>query len=54
MADLPACRVTDCNKPFKFCGVDYFGPNIYRQGRSDCNAWGLLLRVCARGLFMLK
>ena len=26
MADLPACRLTACNKPFKFCGMDYFGP----------------------------
>ena len=28
MADLPTRRVTACNKPFKFCGVDYFGPYI--------------------------
>ena len=30
MADLPACRVTATNKPFKFCGVDYLGPYFYR------------------------
>ena len=23
MADLPSCRVTVCNKPFKFTGLDY-------------------------------
>ena len=53
MADLPACRVTACNKPFKFCGVDYFGPYIYRQGRSDCKAWGLLFTCkCMRAVYV--
>ena len=45
MADLPACRVTATNKPFKFCGVDYFGPFLFRQNRSECKAWGILF-VC--------
>ena len=44
-ADLPACRVTATNKPFKFCGVDYFGPFLFRQNRSECKAWGILF-VC--------
>ena len=26
MADLPACRLTACNKLFKFSGMDYLGP----------------------------
>ena len=30
MADLPACRVTPTNKPFKFCAADDLGPHIYR------------------------
>ena len=30
MADLPSFRVTALNKPFKFCGTDYFGPILYR------------------------
>ena len=30
------------NKPFKFCGTDYFGPILYKQNRSQCKAWGLL------------
>ena len=34
-ADLRACGVTVSNKPFKFCGVDYFGPYVLRQGRSN-------------------
>ena len=49
MADLPECRVTATNKPFKFCGVDYLGPFIFRQNRSDCKAWGLLFTcLCTR------
>ena len=42
MADLPSFRVTAVNKPFKFCGTDYFGPILYKQNRSQCKAWGLL------------
>ena len=42
MADLPACRLTACNKPFKFSGMDYVGPLRYRQSRSECKASGLL------------
>ena len=42
MADLPSFRVTVCNKPFKFAGLDYLGPFYFRQGRSDCKEWGLL------------
>ena len=51
MADLPACRVTVCNKPFKFCGIDYLGPYLFRQNRSECKAWGLLFTCpCTRCL----
>ena len=42
MADLPSFRVTAVNKPFKFCGTDYFGPILFKQNRSHCKAWGLL------------
>ena len=49
MADLPACRLTLCNKPYKFCEVDYFGPYSFRQNRSVCKAWGLLFTcLCTR------
>ena len=51
MADLPPCRVTACNKPFKYCGTDFLGPLMYRQNRSDCKAWGLLFTcLCSRCL----
>ena len=42
MVDLPACRLTACNKPFQFSGMDYLGPLRYRQSRRKCKAWGLL------------
>ena len=42
MADLPECRVTTTEKPFKYCGVDYLGSFTYRQLCSDCKAWGIL------------
>ena len=42
IAELPACRGTAANKPFKICGVDYYGSFCFRQNRSACKAWGLL------------
>ena len=49
MADLPDCHVTATGKPFKYCGIDYLGPFTYRQLRSDCKAWGILLTcLCTR------
>jgi len=39
MADLPSFRATAYNKPFKFTGLDYLGPYIFKQNRSDdCKA----------------
>ena len=38
MADLPSFRVTAVNKPFKFCGTDYFGPILYKQNRNQRKA----------------
>ena len=49
MSDLPSFRVTAANKPFKFCGTDYFGPFLYKQNRSFCKAWGILFTcLCTR------
>ena len=42
MTDLSFFRITAVNKPFKFCGTDYFGPILYEQNGSQCKAWGLL------------
>ena len=51
IADLPACSVTDTYNPFKFCGIDYFGPYTYRKNRSDRKAWGVLFMcLSTRGL----
>ena len=51
MPDLPSCRVTVCNKPFKFTGLDYLGPYTFRQNRSDCKGLGLLFTcLCTRCL----
>ena len=49
MANLFACRLTLCNKPFKFCGVDYLGPYSFQQNCSVCKAWSLLFTcLCTR------
>ena len=49
MSDLPSFRVTAVNKPFKFCGTDYFGPFFYKQNRNLCKAWGILFTcLCTR------
>ena len=49
MSDLPSFRVTAVNKPFKFCGTDYFGPFLYKQNRNLCKAWGILFTcLCTR------
>ena len=51
MADLSECRITMCNKPFKFCSSDYLGPHYFREGRSNRKAWGLLFTcLCTRCL----
>ena len=42
LSDLPSFRVTRANKPFQIGGTDFLRPIMYRQGRSDCKAWGLL------------
>ncbi|XP_055614852.1 uncharacterized protein LOC129761164 [Toxorhynchites rutilus septentrionalis] len=39
MAPLPPERTTSYIRPFSFVGVDYFGPMLIRQGRSDVKRW---------------
>ena len=40
MADLPYCRVAEA-PPFRFCGVDMFGPIIIKQ-RSQVKCYGAM------------
>ena len=56
LSDLPSFRVIRANKLFHICGTYLLGPVMYRQGRSDCKAWGLLqyLHVVALATFMWK
>ena len=50
-SELPSCGANACNKPFKFIGLDFLGPYLFRQGRSECKAWGLLFTCfCTRSL----
>ena len=42
MSDLPQSRTTAFTKPFFNCGMDYFGPLTFVEGRSHKKAWGLL------------
>ena len=51
IAYLRECRITICYKPLKFCGLDYFDPYYFREGRSNRTAWGLLFTcLCTRCL----
>jgi hypothetical protein len=42
MADLPESRVTPCNPPFTYTGVDCFGPFYVRRGRSQVKRYGVI------------
>ena len=42
MSDLPKDRVTLGNPPFTKVGVDYFGPLLVKQGRSEPKRYGCL------------
>ena len=48
MADLPVCRVTATNKPFKFSGVDYL---CLGKTEGTAKLGGFFLRVYAPGAF---
>ena len=40
MADLPLCRVTSSNAAFYFTGIDFFGPIMVKQNRSQVKRYG--------------
>ena len=42
LADLLAFRMAINKKPFAKTGCDYFGPILYKEGRIEKKAWGLL------------
>ena len=42
MADLPVQRVSGNTVPFKFTGVDYFGPMTVKRARARVKKWGCL------------
>ena len=42
MADLPTARLAGHTKAFYNTGCDYFGYMLFREGRSERKAWGLL------------
>lgn len=39
MAPLPKVRLTPFVRPFTFVGIDYFGPLLVKQGRSNVKRW---------------
>ena len=41
MADLPKERLT-CSAPFTYCGVDFFGPCVIKDGRKELKRYGIL------------
>ena len=43
MADLPLARLAAAEPPFTHTGVDYFGPLLIKQGRSEVKRYGCLM-----------
>ena len=46
MADLPKER-TNPSPPFTYCGVDYFGPFVIKEGRKSIKRWGVVFTCLA-------
>ena len=42
MADLPKERIGGEEAPFTYCGVDYFGPLLVKEGRKELKRYGAL------------
>lgn len=47
MASLPSPRVTAFERPFASTGVDYFGPFLIKQGRSQVKRYGCIFTCLA-------
>ena len=41
MADLPKCRVST-EPPFTYCGIDFFGPFVIKEGRKEIKRYGVV------------
>ena len=46
MADQPKDRITPA-PPFTYCGVDYFGPYLIKEGRKQLKRYGVLFTCLA-------
>lgn len=44
---MPCERVSPNKSPFSFVRIDYFGPLIVKQGRSQVKRWGCLFTCLA-------
>ena len=49
MADLPTFRMAVYKKPFANTGCHYFGPFVFKEGRNNKKAWGLLFTCLTTG-----
>ena len=50
MADLPPSRLQIDTHPFAYCGVDYFGPLLVKQRRSQVKRYGCLFTLTSRAI----
>ena len=46
MADLPSCRLIE-SASFTHCGIDMFGPFVFKQRRSDVKRYGAMFNCMA-------
>ena len=46
MAELPPDRV-QISAPFTYCGTDYFGPFIVKEGRKELKRYGVIFTCMA-------
>ena len=46
MSNLPIDR-TESSPPFTYCGVDFFGPWLVKEGRREVKRWGVLFTCLA-------
>ena len=46
MADLPSCRAIE-SAPFTHCGIDTFGPIVFKQRRNEVKRYGAMFTCMA-------